>query len=63
MLVLGIILLVVGAVVAYLGRPREQLIYIAGIIIFAVGVILVLLAVLDISDADAYVRSSWGLRA
>jgi Flp pilus assembly protein protease CpaA len=66
MIVLGIILLVIGALVAYFGRPREQLIYWAGLIIFVVGVILVILGVLDASDvktaAVEYVRSSWGHR-
>jgi uncharacterized membrane protein len=62
MLVLGIILLVVGAVVAYLGRPRDQLIVIAGVIIFGAGAILVLLAVLDTADVNTAMeplRSSW----
>lgn len=52
MLVLGLILLVVGAVVAYLGRPRDQLIVAAGVIIFGVGCVFILLALLGGRDVD-----------
>lgn len=59
MLVVGIVLLVLGAVVAYLGRPRDQLIVAAGVIIFAVGCVLILLELLggrDVSvEAAGYV--------
>jgi uncharacterized membrane protein len=51
MIVWGVILLLIGAVVAYFGRPREQLIFWAGVIIFVLGLALILLAVLP-SDVD-----------
>ena len=52
MLILGIILLIIGALVAYFGRPREQLIVWAGIIIFAIGVLLIILFALDVGDVN-----------
>jgi sulfite exporter TauE/SafE len=59
-MILGIILLLIGAAVAYFGRPREQLIVWAGVIIFLIGVVLIVLALLP-ADADASAfRSSWG---
>jgi uncharacterized membrane protein len=51
MIVWGVILLLIGAVVAYFGRPREQLIFWAGVIIFVLGLGLILFAILP-SDVD-----------
>ena len=45
-MILGIVLLLVGAAVAYFGRPREELIFWAGVIIFLIGVLLIVLALL-----------------
>jgi hypothetical protein len=52
MLTLGIILLVLGAVLAYVGRPREQLLVVAGVLIFAVGVVLLIVWAVSLSGAD-----------
>jgi predicted membrane protein len=52
MLALAVILLILGAVVAYVGRPREQLIYIAGLLIFVAGVIVLVLWLINTSGAD-----------
>lgn len=61
MLVLGIILLLIGAVTAYFGRPREQLIVYAGVIIFLIGVVVLIIWALDVgdvnTDAEALVRA------
>ena len=58
MLILGIILLLIGAVVAMVGRPREELIYYAGIIIFLVGVVLIIVWALSAGgvNTDAVLR-------
>jgi energy-converting hydrogenase Eha subunit E len=62
LLLLGLILLVLGSVIAWYGRPREDLIVVAGVIIFAVGVAFVVWwAFNQAEDAEAFVRSSWGL--
>jgi predicted membrane protein len=52
MLALAVILLILGAVVAYVGRPREQLIYIAGLLIFVAGVVVLVLWLINTSGAD-----------
>jgi hypothetical protein len=55
MLVLGILLLIVGGAVAYFGRaraPRADLLYYAGIIIFLIGVVLLVIWVIDAADAN-----------
>jgi hypothetical protein len=52
MLTLGIILLVIGGLLAYFGRPREQLLYIGGVIIFVIGVICLIAWGIDASDAE-----------
>ena len=52
MLILGIILLLIGATVAYFGRPREQLLVAAGVVIFLVGVVLVIIWALDAGDVN-----------
>lgn len=52
MLILGIILLLVGAVIAYFGRPREELIVWAGVIIFLIGVVLIVIWALAAGDVD-----------
>ena len=53
MLVLGIILLLVGAAVAYIGRPREQLIFYAGVAIFLVGALLLIIWLAHTLSAEA----------
>lgn len=62
MIVLGIILIVVGAVVAYIATDRA--INIIGIVLAAVGLVLVLLGALDAGDVNLHesvihARSSW----
>ena len=48
----ALILLVLGAVVIYFGRPRERWLVYAGGVIFAVGVLLLVLWLVDRSGAD-----------
>lgn len=52
MLILGIILLLVGACVAYFGRPHEQLFVAAGVVIFLIGVVLVIIWALSAGDVN-----------
>jgi hypothetical protein len=52
MLILGIILMLVGAAVAYFGRPREQLFVAAGVVIFLIGVVLVIVWALAAGDVN-----------
>lgn len=52
MLVVGIILLLIGAAVVWFGRPREQLLVIAGGIIFLVGVVFIIVWALAVGDVD-----------
>lgn len=52
MLALAIILLLLGAVVAYIGRPREQLIFYAGVLVFLAGVVVLVLWLVNTSGAD-----------
>lgn len=53
MIVLGVVLLVVGGLLAYFGRPREKLILWAGVAIFAAGLLLLVIGLLDRADAHA----------
>ncbi len=48
----ALILLVLGAFVIYVGRTRDKWIVYAGGITFAVGVLLLVLWLIDRSDAD-----------
>src|SRR4051812_38372409 len=52
MLVFGIILLLIGAVTIYLGRPRERWIVYAGAIIFLLGLVFIVIWLIDASGAD-----------
>lgn len=52
MLIPGIILMVLGALLAYFGRPREQLLVVAGVIVFIIGVILIVLWALEQGDVE-----------
>lgn len=55
MITVGVVLLLIGALVAYFGRPREQVVYAAGLLIAAVGAVLLLIGLLDTADAhDAH---------
>ena len=59
MLIAGIVLLVLGALIAYFGRPRERLMVAAGVIIFAIGCVLLLIWALghvgDETEIDAII--------
>lgn len=61
MLIIGIILVIVGAAILYFFSP-ERLAQFGGAVLLLLGVVLVLLGVLDASDADLDTawRSSWG---
>lgn len=52
MLIPGIILMCLGALLAWFGRPREQLLVVAGIIVFVIGVILIVLWALEQGDVE-----------
>lgn len=52
MLVIGIVLLVLGGVVAYYGRPREQLLFYAGVICFLIGLVFVIIWLAHTLDAE-----------
>jgi hypothetical protein len=56
LLFLGIVLLVIGGVMAYFGRRSEHLLYIGGVIVFIVGLVIILYWALTLagdSDVDA----------
>lgn len=67
MIITGVVLLILGALVAYVGRPREQLLFYAGVIIFLIGAGLVIVwAVSSADQADTSVALfgplAWVLR-
>lgn len=58
MLILGVLLILVGAAIAYFFSP-ERLAQFGGAVLVIVGVILVVLGALDHADVNTALRSSW----
>jgi hypothetical membrane protein len=59
MIILGVILILVGAALAFFLSP-ERLAQFGGAVLVIVGVILLLLGVLDHANVETALRSSWG---
>lgn len=58
MLVTGIILLLIGAIIAYVGRPREPLVFYAGVIIFVIGVVFLIIWAVSVADTSSSVHDA-----
>lgn len=59
MIILGVILILIGAAIAYFFSP-ERLAQFGGAVLVIAGVILLLIGVLDHADVETAWRSSWG---
>lgn len=68
MIILGVVLIIIGAAILYFFRP-ERFAQFGGAVLVLIGVLLVLLGVLNTADVDldtsvrtafAALRSSWG---